>query len=153
MRPNSDCTAGKHEWSHSDRKTKVNQACNTGSAATVHLSFHLHILTRWQLKQCSMKTRNMCRHRRSSTPATTAAFTSNRATVTFCVTVWPWPLSFWHHFLSMAITTAMDYMRTNFGVDSSIRFPFRARTHGHAQSQNTQLIAFFTTRLPTAYDN
>jgi len=51
--------------------------------------------------------------------------TSNRATVTVSITGWPWPFDPW---VNACWATAIEYMCTKFGVNSSSRFPFRAWT-------------------------
>jgi len=52
--------------------------------------------------------------------------TSNRTTVMFFVTVWPWPFDLW---VNACRATAIEYTCTKFGVDSSSRFPVTARTN------------------------
>jgi len=44
-----------------------------------------------------------------------ARVTSNRATVTVFVTVWPWPFDLW---IKACQATTIEYMCTKFGVDS-----------------------------------
>ena len=50
--------------------------------------------------------------------------TSNRATVTFFVTVWPRPFDLW---VNACRVTAIEYMCTKFVVDSSSQFPHKHR--------------------------
>jgi len=52
--------------------------------------------------------------------------TSNCAAVTVCVTLWPWPFDLW---FDACRATAIEYICTKFGVDSSSRFPVTARTN------------------------
>jgi len=52
--------------------------------------------------------------------------TSNRATMMVFITLRPWHFDFW---VNACQATAMEYTCTMFGVDSSSRFPFRARTN------------------------
>ena len=56
----------------------------------------------------------------------------------FKITLWLWPSSF-DLILLIRLPAAMDYIYTNFSVNSSSRLPFRARTHRHTKAQ-TQLI-------------
>jgi len=62
-----------------------------------------------------------------------AMVTSNRATVTVFVIVWLWHLTFWPLGQCMR-ATVIKYTCTKFGVDSSSRFPVRARTNRHTHS-------------------
>jgi len=55
-----------------------------------------------------------------------AVVTRNRATVTVFITVWPWPFDLW---VNACWATAIMYTCTKFGVNSSSRFPVRARTN------------------------
>jgi len=60
--------------------------------------------------------------------AVTARVTSNRATLTIVVTVWPWPFDLW---VNACRATTIQNICTKFGVNTSsaCRFPFRARTN------------------------
>ena len=57
-----------------------------------------------------------------------------RATVTIFVTVWLSPFDPW---VNACRATAIEYMCTKFGVDSSSRFPFRARTNRQTDNKQT----------------
>jgi len=52
------------------------------------------------------------------------------------ITLWPWNSTFDLIFLAQLLA-AMDYISTNFGVNSSSRLPFRARTHRHKSTNAT----------------
>jgi len=45
----------------------------------------------------------------------------------------------------------MDYISTNFDIDSSSRFLFTARTDTHTDKSQTQLITIPTPQLPAAW--
>ena len=64
-------------------------------------------------------------------PMPAARITNNRATVTVFVTVWPLPLIFWPlgQYMSSDYIRPIQYMCVMFGVDSSSRFPLKARTN------------------------
>ena len=51
--------------------------------------------------------------------------------VALLITSWPWPPTFWPHFLSTTSGCHGLYTSTEFGVESSSRFSFKARTHTH----------------------
>jgi len=52
------------------------------------------------------------------------------------------------------MATAIEYMRTMFGVDSSSCFPFRVWTHTHAHAQSqTPLITLSHTSAMLTWDN
>jgi len=103
-----------------------------------------HLLLNYSeyLMHCeTSKHRQSYRHadprRQQQHTAVAARVTSNRSTVTVFLTVWPLPLTLWPAGQRMPATT-IEYMCTKFGVDSSRRFPFRARTD-RQRSKQTRL--------------
>jgi len=67
-------------------------------------------------------------------PAAAPLFTSNARTWPF-ITMWPWPLTFWPHFLSTPSSChGLQYICITFGIDSSSRFPFTVRIHRHTHT-------------------
>jgi len=48
------------------------------------------------------------------------------------ITVWPWPFDLW---VNACQVTAIEYMCTKFGVDSSSRFPFKVQTISQTDKQ------------------
>jgi len=86
----------------------------------------------------TIKHRQSYRHsdprRQQQHTAVAVHVTSNSATVTFFITMWPWPLTFW----PLSQCTPSDCYRdmcTTFSSGGLSRFPFRAQTNKQTDIQ------------------
>jgi len=88
-------------------------------------------------------------HAGSSSNGRAARVTSNRATVTVFVTVWPWPLTFWPLCQCIPSDCYRVYV-TKFVVDSSCRIPFTARTYIQTDRQTDRQTRLNALPTPAA---